>query len=417
MMSAREAGASGVTVAHVHGTYVPSRIEGISANVHGLALALRATGLQVELRASPVELAGLNRRRALVEGTWRAARAAREAARRPGVRLVHVHVGLPVTALAARAALRRGGPPVVVQAWNAHADPRLPDCVPRGDRLMHRLFNGPEAAALGLRSLPEVVVASRHQARQLRALGFQGRVHRVPNGVDTARFRPAAPEEKAAARARFGLRGDGPVLLYYGHASSWKGLPVLLEALPAVLREHRRAQALLSLTAYGRDAALVRDEVRRLGLDGRVTITGPSEAPLLLAAADVAVLPAPANVGTACFPNVLLESMAAGVPAVATRAGCVPEAVQDGRTGLLARPADAADLARRLGELAGDEVLRRRLGAQARPVAVQRFAWPLVARRMLSVYAQVLPPESLPDPARLPAPGPAPLAAGQAGAP
>lgn len=400
-----------MTISHVYGTYVASRIEGISANVHGLCQALRRAGADVDLQALPVELAGLNRRRTLAIGAWRAGRAAREAAKRPRTELVHVHANLPVTALAARAARIAGGPPVLVQAWNAHAEPgRTPAGIPRKDRLAHRVFNGPEAAALGLRSAPEVVVASQYQSRQLRSLGFKGRVHRVPNGVDTARYRPATAQESEEARTAFGADGD-VVLLYYGHASSWKGLSVLVDALPAVLHEHPKASVLLSLTAYGHDGGFLRAALRKRGLEGRVALHGPSDVPRLHAAADLAVLPAPAGVGTACFPNVLLECMSGGVPMVATRVGCVPEVVQDGETGLLARGGDAEELAARLSDLAGDGGMRRRMAAAARRLALQRFDWDVVAHQMLTVYGQLLPdgkvaqrPARTHGPATLPVP-------------
>jgi glycosyltransferase involved in cell wall biosynthesis len=106
----------------------------------------------------------------------------------------------------------------------------------------------------------------------------------------------------------------------------------------------------------------------------------------LHAAADVAVLPAPAGVGTACYPNVLLECLAGGVPLVATGVGCVPEVVEDGRNGLLAAPANPASLAARLGEMAEDPVLRRRLAAQGRQTMEEGFSWDAIAQRMLGVY-------------------------------
>lgn len=393
-----------MTVAHVHGTFVPSLTEGISANVHGLCAALNRAGVDARLEATPVELAGLNRRSSVALGAWHASETARRAAERPGTDLVHVHASLPVTALAARRARRPGGPPVLAQLWNAHAESRgRPAPVPRMDRLAHRLFNGPEAARLGVEGLHDLVVSSRYQARQLRHLGFPGRIHRVPNGVDTARFRPATPAEQEDARAALGVDGD-PVILYYGHTSSWKGLSVLAEALPRVLRQHPRATVLLSLTSYGAGTAPLLASLARARLAGRVVVHGPGHVPQLHAAADLAVLPAPAAVGTACFPNVLLECMAGGVPIVATAVGGLPEVVQDGRTGTLARPGDAGDLAARLSQLADDPVQRRRLAAEARRLIERDFSWDAVAQRMADVYRLLVPDLVVADAALPPAP-------------
>lgn len=386
-----------MTVAHVFGTYVASRTEGISANVQGLCDALRNAGVDAALRASPVEMGQLNRRGTLAAGAWRAARAARAAASAPGTELVHVHAGLAVTAAAARFARRAGGPPVVLHLWNAHAGPGLPRSVPAGERAAHRLFNGKSAASLGLGWARDVVVSSRLQERQLAALGYGGRVHRVSNGVDVAAFHPATPAQRHDARRRLGLPDGGPVLLYYGHGSPWKGLHVLAEALPAFLREHRDATALVSVTRYGTHGTdHLRASLRRHGLEGRVVLRGPADVPSLHAAADLAVVPPVAAVGTACHPNVLLECMAAGLPIVATRAGTIPEVVRDGQTAVLARPDDARSLSAALTRVAGDAALQRRLGANARTVAEERFAWRVIAQRMVEVYRQLVPDGALP---------------------
>jgi glycosyltransferase involved in cell wall biosynthesis len=251
--------------------------------------------------------------------------------------------------------------------------------------LAHRIANGPEATRLALGGIQHLVVSSQLQARQAETLGYAGGLHVVPNGVDLQAHRPHTPEETEAARRAYRLDGD-PVFLYYGHATPWKGLRTLMAALPALLREHPRAQVLLSLTGYGRDHAWVDAEVRAKGLAGRVRRIGPDDVARLHAAADVAVLPAPAGVGTACYPNVLLECLAGGVPIVATGVGCVPEVVAHRRNGLLAAPGSPTDLAARLGELAGDPVLRRRLAAQARRTMEAGFGWDAIAQRMLAVY-------------------------------
>jgi glycosyltransferase involved in cell wall biosynthesis len=400
-----------LTVVHVYGAYVPSRTEGISANVHGLCQALARGGVAVRSSCPPADLRSLNRRRAVAAAAWRSAQAVRRACEDAGTTLVHQHVSLLSTAAPARLLRRRGGPPLLLHAWNAyHEGGTRPSGIRLRDRAAHRLANGPESAAFGLRGARDLVVSSAFQERQVRDVGFRGRVHVVPNGVDLAVHRPRTAEEAEAARRRFGLDGD-PVLLYYGHASPWKGLRTLAAALPALLAEHPRLQVLLSLTDYGGDGAWLDHDLRAKGLESRVRRIGPTDVAALHAAADFAVLPAPAPVGTACLPNVLLECMAGGVPIAATRVGAVPEAVVHGRTGVLSTPGDAADLAGRLDDLAGDPVLRRRLSAEARRTAESRFGWDHVAQRMVAVYRQVgadLPGSPAPLPVSLPLPAGAP---------
>jgi glycosyltransferase involved in cell wall biosynthesis len=73
------------------------------------------------------------------------------------------------------------------------------------------------------------------------------------------------------------------------------------------------------------------------------------------------------------LPHVVLEAMACGTPVVATRAGGTPEAVEDGASGLLVDPGDAAGLADAIGEVLDDAGLRDRLRAGGRDRIDERF--------------------------------------------
>lgn len=388
-----------MTVVHTYATFVPTLVEGISKNIDGLCRGLRRNGVPAVLDAPAVALADLNDRRHLLRLGREAGRRAAQAAADPATALVHFHVSLPSMARFANAARRvPNGAPVLLHAWNAFRQGPAPPAVPRLDRAAHRIANGALAARFGFGGRGQAVVSSDFQRRQLDAIGWPGETHVVPNGVDLERNRPAGPEERERARRELGL-GDGPVLLYYGHTSPWKGLGTLLEALPAVLAQEPRAQAVLALTAYGGPADWVHERIRRAGLQGRIVVRGTSHVPSLHAAADVASVPCLAEVGTACHPNVLLECMAAGLPVVASRVGSIPEVVTHRRTGLLAAPGDAADLAGRLLELAADGRLRRRLGDAARSTMETGYGWDAVAKRMQAVYRLVAP--SSPNAARV----------------
>lgn len=379
-----------MTVVHTTPSFVPTLVEGISKNIDGLCRALRRAGVPTELDAPTVALADLNQHRRLVALGRDAGRRARLAAARPGTDLVHFHVSvLGLARFAAPARALADGAPVLLHAWNAIRAGPAPG-VPARDRALHRLANGSFAARLGLGGTGHLVVSTRYQQRQVDALGWPGDVHVVPNGVDLARNRPPTPEERTRARRELGL-GDGPVVLYYGHTSPWKGLATLLDALPAVLRQERRAQAVLALTAYGPGTSWVHERIRRAGLQGRIVVRGTSHVPTLHAAADVAAVPTMAEVGTACHPNVLLECLAAGLGVVTSPVGGIPEAVRHRREALLAAPGDAPDLAGRLLELACDERLRRRLGLAARVAMETGHGWDAIARRMHAVYRVVAP--------------------------
>jgi glycosyltransferase involved in cell wall biosynthesis len=101
------------------------------------------------------------------------------------------------------------------------------------------------------------------------------------------------------------------------------------------------------------------EQARQLGLGRRIVFTGfRSDVPDLLSEAAISVLPSLSE-GTS---NTLLESMAAGIPVVATRVGGNPEVIEDGVSGLLVPPRDSAALAAAMGRLLEDEELAIRLG-------------------------------------------------------
>ena len=86
----------------------------------------------------------------------------------------------------------------------------------------------------------------------------------------------------------------------------------------------------------------------------------------------------------------LLEAMACGLPAVASRAGGIAEAVEDGRTGLLVAPGNAADIAAGLARLAAEPQTRETLRAAARRKVIEKFSMAAMARATLALYRECL---------------------------
>jgi glycosyltransferase involved in cell wall biosynthesis len=86
------------------------------------------------------------------------------------------------------------------------------------------------------------------------------------------------------------------------------------------------------------------------------------------------------------FGRVILEGMLLGKPVVATAAGGVPELIEDGSTGFLTPPGDAARLAERLIPLLSDAALRQQIGARAQNWARRRFALPRHVEQMSALY-------------------------------
>jgi glycosyltransferase involved in cell wall biosynthesis len=137
----------------------------------------------------------------------------------------------------------------------------------------------------------------------------------------------------------------------------------------------------------GPDRAAVEAEVRRLGLEKRVSLAGErDDVPALLADSDVFVLSSRSE----GLPVSVLEAMAAELPVVASGVGGLSELVVDGETGLLVPPGDVAALAAALGRLIADRDLRRTLGAAGRARAEELFDLAAFRLAHLELYEREL---------------------------
>jgi glycosyltransferase involved in cell wall biosynthesis len=373
-------------------TYVHDLVEGVSKNVHHLRESLVERGIDAADESPRVEVADMNKKSVYLKQGVAAFHKVRAALRDPTTDLVHYHVSIPgMSAWAALAKARtRSRKPMILHMWNPWFDAKDMHVDAGREAVYHRVFNGSATTTPFLSAFDEIVVSSAYQRAQLDARGWHD-VRIIPNGVDLEQYRPAPqPSTRTNARRELGLPVDKTLLLYYGHLTPWKGVRVLVEALPKAFEENPDAHLVIARTHYGRDEQALHARLRKLGLHDRVQFLGICDVPLLLQAVDAGVVPATAAVGTACHPNVVLEYHSAGVPIVASRVGSIPEAVQDGETGLLANPGDPDDLGVKLQRLLADADLRRRMARAARSRAESHFDWRRIAERYEQTYAGAL---------------------------
>jgi glycosyltransferase involved in cell wall biosynthesis len=204
-----------------------------------------------------------------------------------------------------------------------------------------------------------------------------GAILSIPTGIDLDRFRPCpAPE----ARAALGLPAQGPLIGIVATLRSWKGHRFLLEAFAGLPDRNAR----LVVVGDGPQRGALEALAKALAIADRVRFPG-NQADVVpwLCAFDVFCLPSTANEGV---PQALMQAMACGIPVVTTPVGSIAEIVQDGMTGLLVAPGDAAALRGAIEKVLGDGGLRARLGAQAREAALQRFGEDRMVEKMLDVF-------------------------------
>jgi len=210
----------------------------------------------------------------------------------------------------------------------------------------------------------------------------------IRNGVDLARFDnlPA----RSNVRRELGLADDTPLVGVVSRLTRLKGLEDFLEAA-AIVRSRVPAAHFL---VVGETNPMDRDYLRELqahaarcGVAEHVTFTGiRSDVPAVLASFTVSVMPSLNE----ALSNVVLESMAAGAPTVATRVGGTPEAVVDGITGILVPPADSAALADAIVHLLSNPQLAAHLGCAARARIADHFSVRRMVRATEDLYTDLL---------------------------
>jgi glycosyltransferase involved in cell wall biosynthesis len=196
----------------------------------------------------------------------------------------------------------------------------------------------------------------------------------VPNGITLPE--PPTAEQRASARAQMGLSEADFAVGIVARLSAQKAHEVLFEAVAACVEDVPHIR-LVVVGGGTRDTELrlLADE---LGISARTTFLGVRRDVVELAPGfDVACLSS-VHEGV---PITLIEAMAAALPIVATDCGSVRDLVTDGEHGFVVPVGDVEGYARRLRELARDDVLRARLGARGRQHAEQNFRIEHTARR------------------------------------
>ncbi|MCK5560365.1 MAG: glycosyltransferase family 4 protein, partial [Thermoplasmata archaeon] len=194
----------------------------------------------------------------------------------------------------------------------------------------------------------------------------------IHNGIDLKKF-----DTEENFRDELGL--SGVVVGYIGRLEPHKGVEFLIEAL-------RNLDGNLLLVGGGSDQKRLEGLVKKMGIKDRVKFTGYvpyHDIPKYYASIDIVVYP------TFYEPlgNVILESMAAGKPIIASKVGGIPEIFQEG-TGFLVKP-NTKTIQEKLKLLLDDEKLRKRMGAEGKK-KVKCHSWEEVAKQTVNVCEKVL---------------------------
>lgn len=206
----------------------------------------------------------------------------------------------------------------------------------------------------------------------------------VPLGIELDRFTVLNRTQGAATRSMLGAGHEDVLLGYVGRLVPIKRVDVIIRAVAELGRRDINVKVVIV------GDGMSREELERLssglGVADRITFTGYlRDIRSILAACDIAILSSD-NEGT---PVSLIEAAAAGVPAVSTAVGGVPEVVST-QTGILVPRGDPHAFAAAVAQLATNPDLRARMARHARAYATRRFGAERLTSDMETLYQELL---------------------------
>jgi glycosyltransferase involved in cell wall biosynthesis len=210
------------------------------------------------------------------------------------------------------------------------------------------------------------------------------RVGVVHSGVDPDRFRDANAGWRGAFLAELGLASGTPIVGTVAALASHKGLEHLVDAAADLVK---RRECAFAVAGEGSLRAELEKRIADRGLERRFRLVGFQErVGDFLAGVDVFAFPSVAEgLGTS-----LLDALALERPAVASRAGGIPEIIEDGQNGILVPPGVARALADGIERLLEDRNLASRLGKAGRLTVVERFSVDAMVEKTLAAYHEVI---------------------------
>ena len=232
--------------------------------------------------------------------------------------------------------------------------------------LYHRLFRRARVILLSPRLYPDM---QKYVPAE--------RVSFCPNGIAV----PEIPRREEPVR---------PHLLFLSNLIRSKGVPVLLDACKILQDEGLDFDCeLVGKETEDYSAASLDAEIHEKGLAGRVRYAGPkygTDKWSALSGADIFVFPS----GLDCFPLVLLEAMAAGLPVVTTDEGAIPDIVRDGENGFICPVHDPQSVADAIRKLLMDSSLRKEMGACGHRRFLEAFTADVFESRLVGILQQEL---------------------------
>jgi len=202
------------------------------------------------------------------------------------------------------------------------------------------------------------------------------RISTIPFGVDESIFYPINKKKNNVFE-----------ILYVGSLTNIKGVPLLIKALPYILKEE--PNVILKIVGKGNQKTYLNAMVKKLNIDKNVIFSGfipHNKTPKFFQQCDVFCYP---TLGEP-FGKSIIEAMACGKAVITTNIGGPSEIVSNGVDGVLVPPRNEGAIASGILDLINNENKRLKLGERARKTVEEKYSWEKISSKYHELYSSLL---------------------------
>ncbi len=223
----------------------------------------------------------------------------------------------------------------------------------------------------------KVQAISNYLSDYAHAMGYEGEVEVIPNGVDLEIFQKDYGNRQKI-REKFGVSSDDVLLVTTSRLVTKNRTGDIIESLK-FLPDNTK----LFIVGEGKLKESLKNLAKNLGVEERVKFLGHHlyhEIPQYLQASDIFLRPSISE----GFGNSFVEAMAAGLPVIGTPVGGIVDFLKDGETGLFCEVKNPKSIAEQVERLLNDKKLREKLIKNGKNLAKEKYSWDLIAKEMRS---------------------------------